>query len=180
MNKRAIYINVILFIISILLLSLIIYQQIDGGYLSITETLAMALLSLSFILKKYNFIKGQWLLFGLLVILLLQIIDFSYSIQNGNETITYHTSKFTDISINPIVLIILFAFGVVNWRIFGLLFYGSEKEREENFNKKVSFYYHKFKDESNEELEYFLSIYKEYPKEAQVALTKIKKEKSED
>jgi hypothetical protein len=179
MNKRAIYINVILFVISILLLGLMIYQQIDGSYLMVTETLAMALFSTSFILKKYNFTKGQWILFVLLIFLLVQIVDFYYSIQNGNETTTYHTRKFT-IGFNPIVFIILLAFCVVNWRLFEKVLYGSEDEKQENFNKKVSFYYDKFKDEPKKELEKIFMLYKEYPKEAQVALTKIKEEQGQD
>ncbi len=175
MNKRAIYINVTLFIISIILLGLMIYWQITGGFLMASETLAISLLSLSFIFKKYNLIIGQWISFVLLVILLVVIINFSYTVQNGDTTTTYHTIKFTSPSINLIVFLVLLAFAIVNWRIFGWLFYGSKEEKQEFFNKKVSFYYHKFKDEPQTELENIFLLYKEYPKEAQVALTKIKK-----
>jgi hypothetical protein len=66
MTKRAFYINVSLFVISVLLLGLMIYQQLNCGVLLITETLAMALLSFSFILKKYNYIKGQWISFWII------------------------------------------------------------------------------------------------------------------
>ena len=177
MNKRAVYINVSFFVISILLLGLLIYWQITGGFLMASETLAMCLLSLGFIFKKYNLIKVQWISFGLLVVLLVGIINFSYTVQNGDTTTTYHTIKFNSPSINPIVFIILLAFTVVNWRIFARLLYGSEEEKQEDFDKKVSFYYHKFKDETNNELEIILKLYKEYPKEAQVALTKIKEER---
>ena len=177
MNKRAIYINVTLFIVSIILLGLMIYWQITGGFLMASETLAIFLLSLSFVLKKYNLVIGQWLSFGLFLVLLFGIIDFSYTLHNGDSTITYHTIKFTSPSINPIVFLVLLAFAIVNWRIFGWLFYGSKEEKQEDFNKKISFYYHKFKEEPQTELENIFSLYKEYPKEAQVALTKIKEER---
>ena len=177
MSKRAVYINLILFVISIVLLGLMIYQQINGGFLMISETLSIALLSFSFVLKKHNYVKGQWLCFGLLIVLLVQIIDFSYTVQNENGFITYHTSKFTSPSINPVVFIILIAFLIVNWRIFGLLLYGSVQERKDEFDKKVLFYYNKFNLSGNEELEGIFNLYKEYPKEAQVALRKINEER---
>ena len=177
MNKRAVNINVSFFVVSILFLGLLIYWQLTGGFLMASETLAMCLLSLSFIFKKYNLIKIQWVSFGLLVVLLVGIIDFSYTVQNGDTTTTYHTIKFNSPSINPIVSIILLAFIVINWRIFARLFYGSEEEKQKDFNRKVSFYYDKFKDEPQTELENIFSLYKYYPKEAQIALTKIKAER---
>ena len=76
MNKRAVNINVSFFVVSILFLGLLIYWQLTGGFLMASETLAMCLLSLSFIFKKYNLIKIQWVSFGLLVVLLVGIIDF--------------------------------------------------------------------------------------------------------
>ena len=178
MNKRAIYINVTLFIVSIILLGLMIYWQITGGFLMASETLAIFLLSLSFVLKKYNLVIGQWISFGLFLVLLFGIIDFSYTLHNGDSTITYHTIKFTSPSINPIVFIIFITFVIVNWRIFRRFLYGSKAEKQDVFNKKISFYYYKFKDEPDTELETFFSLYNEYPKEAQIALTRIKAERN--
>ena len=160
------------------MLGLMIYSQLNGGMLIITETLAVALLSLSFILKKYNYVKGQWTCFGFLIVLLVQIIDFSYTVENVDGSTTYHTSKFTSPSINPVVFIILISFVVVNWRIFGLLLYGSAQEKKEDFDKKVYYYYNTFNKVTEEELMYSFSLYKEYPKEAQVALTKINEERN--
>jgi len=178
MNIKTVYINVTLFVISIILLGLIIYWQITGGFIMASETLAICLLSLSFIFKKYNLVIGQWISFGLLAVLLVGIIDFSYTVQNGDTTTTYHTVKFGSPSINPIVFIILIAFVVVNWRIFCRFFYGSREEKQDDFNNKISFYYNKFKDETDAELKTFFSLYNEYPKEAQIALTKIKAERN--
>jgi hypothetical protein len=57
------------------------------------------------------------------------------------------------------------------------LLYGSVQERKDEFDKKVSFYYSKFNSSPNDELKNIFNFYKEYPKEAQVALTKINQER---
>jgi len=175
MNKRSAYINTGLFVISILLIGLLIYWQISDETLLVSETIAMFLFSISIVFKRYNLVKAQYFLFVLLLILLFQTIHFTYTVTNDNTTTAYEESH--SVGINPIILIILIAFLVVNRKLRRNFLYGSDKEKKESFEKDVSFYYNKFNEISTDDLKDIFNMYKEYPKEAQVALLQIQRER---
>ncbi|WP_183575990.1 hypothetical protein HDF18_19050 [Mucilaginibacter sp. X5P1] len=182
MSKKDVYINTVLFLISVLLLGLLIYWQIVDEFLIITETVAVSLLSISFIFKRYGLKKIQYVLFVLLIILLFNLIDFSYTAHNGDTSTTYFTSKTVVFGIKPTVFLIILCFILVNNKQFSHsiknILYGSSIEQNEKFDKGISFYYEKFNSYSDNDLKDIYNLYKDYPKEAQAALMKIKEERS--
>ena|ERR1700744_1700253 len=177
MSKRSIYINTGLFIISVLLIGLLIYWQISGEFLMANETFAMFLFSISLIFKKYNVVKAQYFLFVIFFIPLLQLANFSYTITSNDSSITYSSGKFMSLGFSPIVFIIFIAYLAVNRNAFFNLFYGSAEEKNESFDKNVTFYYNKFNEFSEDELKDIFDMYKDYPKEAQVAFLQIQSER---
>jgi len=165
-----------------MIVGLLIYWQIVDEFMIVTETVAVGLLSISFICKIYNLIKVQYVIFVLLLVLLFNLIGFSYTTTNGDVSTTNYTSKIAFIGINPLVFIILGCFLISNRKEFSksinTLFYGSINEQIENAGKGISFYYKKFNEYNDSDLRDLFNRYKDYPKEAQIALLQRKKERS--
>lgn len=79
--------------------------------------------------------------------------------------------------INPIILLIVIAYYIINKeRINHMLssfFKGTEEERSKEFQKTVDFYLHKFNACDKEELKGILENFNDYPDEAKIALRQI-------
>ncbi len=180
MKAKSVYINWILFIVFLLLTGLFITWQVSNDIRMVSESIAMVFLCISLPARIYKLKIAQYALFFLLIILLFNVFDFSYTVVEGNVSTTYHSSRFNGI-INPIVFIILIVYIIVNIdalvAFYQLLTKGSEKDQEEDKIKKIDFYYKKFSNCSDTELTGVFKMYNDYPDEAQIALKRIKSEK---
>jgi hypothetical protein len=154
--------------------------QIADEFAMVNETLAMILFAISLIFKMYRIKIGQYLIFIFLLILLFNVIKFSYTVVNGDVSTTYYSASFSSLSINPIVFVVLMLYMIVNRKVivdlFQKLLHGSDKEQEEKQDKNVAFYYDKFNNYSSNELNDIFKMFYDYPVEAQIALKKIDKE----
>jgi len=144
----------------------------------INEDFALAILTISPILKQYNLLKLQIALLFILLIPLLSVLHYSYSFTDANITYTYGSGGFSGIS--PIVFLFLVIYIIINRSVIVNTFRrfrkGSESEQAIQHDKMVEFYYNKFKECSDYELLEIKSMYKEYPAEAQEAIDKINSE----
>jgi hypothetical protein len=181
MAKATKYVDIGILIISLFLLGLFVNWQIANNDFIINGTIALFLFSVSLIFKIFNFRKGQYPLFILLVILVFNI-KLSFQISNGDGSTTYYSESFPSLGFNPIVLLVLMVYIIVNLEViaglFKWLFHGSVKEQEQKKGINVNFYYDKFSRCSADELKGVLKMYNEYPEEAQIALEKIQQERN--
>lgn len=180
MSNRSAIINWILFAVIAISIILLIRWQAIAGEMFINETSALILLCLGFAFKIYKVRAATYIIFLILVVLLFQPITYSYTVSEGNASITHSSSRF-DTLISPIVLLVLVCHIMFNYAsmidLYHLLVRGSEKEQREKREKVVDFYYNKFSTCSNIELEDIFKSYNEYPAEAQEALSRLKSEK---
>jgi hypothetical protein len=180
MQKKYVIINYVLFTIFSGLLVLAIKSQTADGSIFLNEDTAMLLLCMSFPLKIYNIKIARYIILVGLLVLLFSPLGYSYTIREGNTSVTYHETKFTSLISFPTFLVLMLFFGfnysaIINR--FQLLIRGSEKEQNEELSKKMEFYYNKFNSCSNAELVDVFKMYNDYPVEAQLALKRIKEEK---
>jgi len=95
---------------------------------------------------------------------------------------SFNIINFTVVRFNVNILgfILLIIYMIINRKMVSLIcrniFIGSDEEQEEKRNKRISFYYEKFKRCEAGELNVILNNFGDYPAEAQIALNKIKDE----
>ena len=147
----------------------------------INETFALFLLIGSIVVKWSKSTKAQFVILFLLLIPLFDILSYSYTIENGDRSITYSSGKF-DSLINPLVFLVFIVYLIINIsgvkKLFKFVLRGSDNEIEEREKKETTFYYDKFNSSTNKELGELYKMYKDYPYTAQVALDKIKGERN--
>lgn len=181
MNKINKYTDIGVLILSLIIMGIFISWQIADELFMIDETLGLILFSVSVICKILDFKKVQYVVFILLLVLLLNVIKFGFTVVNGDVSTTQYSVSYTGLGFNLIIFFILILYLVVNRKVvfdlFFKLLYGSESEREERRNRDISFYYEKFHGCSAEEQNEAFKLYNDYPKEARIALDKINKEK---
>ena len=130
---------------------------------------------------KYYTRKGKYLVFLLLVFLTFNILLCSASIATFESVhYLYNDGEIIVASpgVNPLLLLLLIIYSVINIDVVRTLFYGTEEEVSKKLNVSVDFYYKKFNSYSTEELADVFKIFKEYPAEAQMALKKIREERN--
>lgn len=180
MKNGWLYIRLLVPLVVIALTCLCLSWQIDNDMFMINETVSVALLLISLVFNDNRFRFLKYVIFCFLVPALFNITHFSYTTINGSTTETHHSGSISFLGINPIVLLIIPVFMIVNRKLFVKswvrLRYGSEKEIKENAAKEIDFYYYKFKRYPADDLKDLFKLYKDYPKAAQIALDKIKQE----
>ena len=153
----------------------------DFGYIfSFNDILLFSLILFSIRYIFYKSDKGQYILLFSLIVGLINVIKFSYTVND----VTYSTSssaQFGSFSFNPFAFFLLLFFALVNrkeiMKLIRTILNGSEEEQLVKHNKMIDFYYDKFNTCADSELVAILANYKKYPEEAQMALKKIETEK---
>jgi len=176
-NYASILATLLLFI---LVGRLLVIDIIENSAISIDDILAVMLLVFSMQLLITQSAKGQYIVLGVLIISLINILQFNIII--GEESHTTHTTlNIGALSFNAFTFLLLIFYCVINWKGvkvgIKVLFHGSESEQKEKREKLFIFYYDKFKNYTEDELSRAFGMFKEYPLEAQEALNKIKKER---
>jgi hypothetical protein len=138
---------------------------------------------ISIVIYQYVFNGKHRLVIWLLLLATFNILIFSASISTFGAV--HYLYKENDVivfsfGLNPLFLLILIVYCVINRNLLRRLYYGSDKERIEKINAGVDFYYNKFNSYDSEELHSVFKSYKDYPNEAQLALKKIHQEKGLD
>jgi hypothetical protein len=182
MSRQNIYINIVLLVIAILLTGVFVNWQISNELFFANETIGLALLSISLIFKLLKLKGAQYVLFFMMIILLFQLVKFSFTITEGDASTTYHSGAFLSIGFSPIVFVEFIFFILINRKVlfffFGNLFYGYTEERKEKQLKKIDFYYNTFRGYSGDALVEAFKMLDDYPAEAQTALKQIKEERN--
>ena len=172
--------NWLLFIIFSFLLILSINSQLKGEFVFLNESVAMLLFCLSFPLKICNVKLGQYLILIVLLILLFSPLSYSFTISDGDTSVTHSGAKYTSL-ISPITFFILILFLAFNYsamkNLYQILTKGTDEEQKKVLSTEIEFYYNKFNGCSNRELVDIFKMYNDYPVGAQLALKRIKKEK---
>ena len=111
----------------------------------------------------------------ILLLSLFNIINFGGTISmtfGVNSSIPIETP-----SINPIILLIVIAYYLVNKKTIGItlsnFFKGTEEEKRKEFQNTVDLYFKKFNSFDEEELKKALENFNDYPDEAKIALRQI-------
>ena len=178
---RSSYINWGLFVVSVVLIALSISGQLNSGFIFINSTLSMLIVAFSFLLKEYKLRRLQCVGFFLLFIPLFQLLNFSYSVTQGDTTETRYSGHFNGFGVDPLVFLLLILYLLINKAaIINVLGFGkldTERDREEKYKRLMNFYYQKFEPYSDNEFIEILKRYDQYPAEAQSAIDKIKSER---
>lgn len=183
MIKPIKYFDIILLSIFSFFVVLGIYQYlVDGFVVYLNNILAAILLIYGIFLKIKKDAKGRFVVIGLLALSTFGIINFVFAtVARIGESPANSFAFIQYPGIDPITLLILIIYCFVNrsffWECYHLLFHGSEEDQKSESEKQVEFYYKKFSDSTDDELERFYKVYKEYPIEARVALKRIHEEK---
>lgn len=170
----------------LLAVALLAIGQLLGlfNFLSIDVTpslnAGLCLLIMGVFLKKYGPPKSIVALLILLLFFALRILKVPITADAvGLKVVTYSVTV-AFLTIDPVFTVFLITFVILNFRFFrrvsGNLIYGSTTDQAKALDKKVVFYYDKFKICSSEELERAYNMYNDYPFEARLALDQIKKE----
>ena len=86
--------------------------------------------------------------------------------------------SYNGLGFNVLAFLILIVYIFINFDFIKSLLSASIEEEERKKVNMINFYYEKFSATDNEEFKNILKIFSEYPEEAQIALTKIEKERS--
>jgi hypothetical protein len=175
------YSSILATILLFILVGRVLFIDITENFaISIDDILAVILLVFSMRLLVTQSTKGQYIVLGVLMISLINILQFNIII--GGESHTTHTTlNIGALSFNAFTFLLLIFYCIINWKgvkvAIKVLFHGSESEQKEKREKLLVFYYDKFKNCTEDELSRAFGMFKEYPLEAQEALNKIKSER---
>jgi len=182
MGKPNKLVDIIIVFISLCLIGQIWFWPIIGGFvLAVNYNLILALLVLSFLLKRHGYRKAQIAIFFILLLFLCGLLNFKIEFDNSDLTQTSFSANIGSLSFDPVVFLLLLVYGLINKSAIKYFvskaFYESDEEKSQKESIQTAFYYEKFTNSSNEELERCFKMYKEYPTEAQAALQRIKQER---
>ncbi|WEK20679.1 MAG: hypothetical protein P0Y49_05945 [Candidatus Pedobacter colombiensis] len=123
-----------------------------------------------------RFTNNRYRRYGLPILLLLCTFNIA-NLEIGNVAFFVSYGSMESISINPIILFILIIYYFVNKinvkQVVKTIFFPSAEEQEIDHQKLTDFYFRKFENCSDKELEYITRNFKDYPLAAQNALEKI-------
>jgi len=153
-----------------------IYRHVtDVNGLGISNYIGIALLIVVIILKLTIPTKFRLSVLLLLSLGLFNIVSFTY--YKSTAAVGYgDNSGYIDL-INPLILILIIIYVIVNRKFIRRYYTPNDKEYENHLNKMIDFYLDKFNSCSEEELNKALLIYDQYPSEAQIALKKLHDER---
>lgn len=170
--KKFSYVDIALLSVSVLLTGFFIYWELEDHAAFLNETGAMILFCLGLLFKLFDFRRVQGILFFLFLLPLFQLINLSFTVNYGNESVTYNSGSFVALIFSPVVLLIMIAYLAVHIKVLKeflkKIFHGSVKERKEKQTREINFYYERFSTCSPEELANALKMYDEYPEAGQL------------
>jgi|GEM_PF-827986 len=165
-------------LIGLLIVNTIIQSQLYDYVLSINNYLGFAFWTISLFLRLRNSRTKRYPLAFLLILGTLNVLNFGI----GSVTLSFSIGNISDIpterpGINPIILLVLIAYYLVNKksinRILNNTFKGTEEEQRIEHQKTIDFYLKKFDACDEEEIKEILKNFNDYPNEAQIALRQI-------
>jgi|GEM_PF-4407199 len=145
------------------------------GALSVSNYIGIVLLISVIILKLAIPTKFRLSVFLLLALGLFNIVSFTYYKTTAGVNYGERTAEID--LINPLILVLIIIYMIVNRRFIRRYYTPSNKEEVDQQSKMVGFYFDKFNSCSEEELKNALSLYDQYPLEAQLALRKVHDER---
>lgn len=163
-------------VLGLLIANTVTQHFLDRYVLTINNYFGFIAWGAAFILRlgrsKYRRLGLGWLLIlGALNLLSFTIGKVAVSVGNISNSAEA-------IGLNPIILVILIAYYFVNKasinRILSRVFIGTREEQEQERNRQVEFYFTKFSNCEQEELDEIFQRFDDYPTEAKVALNRIK------
>ncbi|GAB3923460.1 hypothetical protein [Mucilaginibacter myungsuensis] len=166
-------------LIATLLLTVVafIFWQISNDVMFINETFALLLLIGSTVAKWSRSNKIQLVIFLALFVPLFSLLNYTYTVEDGDTITTYHSARFSSL-VDPIVFLILVVFLGMNLSVIIKFFKGSDEDITDKSDKLTTFYYDKFNSSDERELIGLYKMYNDYPLEAQIALRKIHEERN--
>jgi len=182
MDRKGRVVSLVIFgIIGILGLELFFWPFIATFFLSINANIALLLVLVSLIFKRYQIRRAQYVVFIILLLQSFNVVKFTFDILRGDYSETSFLMNVGSLSISPIPFVLLLIYSVVNKKtlkdLIKKILHATEQEQIDNRNKQVIFYYNKFTNCSDDELVDIYQMFKDYPDEAQEALKKIHTEK---
>jgi len=179
-NKLEKYVNIVYFTILSALLVNTFFGYFDA-VISLNNYLALAFCVIAIV---HSLLKGRYSTLWLMVLLtlsLFNVINFTIEIFKSGIYFGYAGSQFAGITLNPLMLLLLIAYLLINKKVIGKyynqFFKANAKEIEEEREKKILFYYNQFVGDSDLSIQNVISKIDTYPIEAQIALKKIKEER---
>jgi len=166
-------------ILGALIANTIIQSVLFGYQLSINNYLGFVSWSVVWFLRITHIRFGKYGTALLLIAGSFNVINFGI----GRISLSFSIGNVSNLSaetigLNPIILLILIAYYLVNKnsinRIVVNIFYGSAEEQQKKHQEKVNFYLKKFEGCNPVELEKVFDSINDYPQEAQIALNQIR------
>jgi len=174
--------NSILLAVSILFTGWFIYKESTDWFIMTKETLALFLFDFGILSVLFSVKSLQYIILFILVILLFNAVDISYTVKNGDASTTYHSTT-TSLGINPIVFLILGIYLVISRKavvaLYILMRRGSEEEQKEKAIKEFNFYYNKFRVYDDTEIAKIENNIDLYLPAAQQAIKKVVSERTD-
>jgi len=163
-------------ILGLFIVITITLSSLQNFVLTINNYLAFIALPTALFLRVKLKNKRRYPLGVILMLSLFNIINFGL----GTISITFgvHSSILIETpGINPIILLVVIAYYLVNKKMINIIlsnfFKGTEEERRKEFQTTVDLYLKKFSSYEEAELKKILENFNDYPDEAKIALRQI-------
>ncbi|MCR8560964.1 hypothetical protein KXD93_25120 [Mucilaginibacter sp. BJC16-A38] len=167
----------VLFIITVR----IIYLDFsENNSIALDDILAVLLLIFGIRLIVTGYRTGEYIILALILLSVLDLIKWHINL-NESYYISRSYFKISGLRFNVFAFLLLVFYCLINRAglkyAVNYLLHGSAEEQRSDRDKKINFYYDKFNNCTQKELEDAFGMLKDYPVEAQIALYKIKEEK---
>ncbi|MEO6979217.1 MAG: hypothetical protein ABI113_12585 [Mucilaginibacter sp.] len=180
--KKFNYFTASIIVILFIIMTRIFYIVVAEKYtISAEDIIGVALLAFGIRLLVTQSVAGEYVILILVLLLLGNTLNIDISFADGGYSSRSYVS-FGRLTFNPFAFLLLVLYFLINR--FSIrshikyLMHGSESEQKEKGEKLLVFYYEKFENFTNDELDSALGMFKDFPLEAQQALQRIKKERN--
>ncbi|SMC60788.1 hypothetical protein [Pedobacter nyackensis] len=133
------------------------------------------------IITVLRFTNHRYRRYGLAILLFLGTVNIA-NLGLGNISFSVGFGNLDPIGIDPIIFLLLIIYYFINkndiQKAFKTMFFSSDEENQIEHQKLTDFYFKKFKNCSNTELETILESFNEYPLAAQSAIEELCKMKN--
>lgn len=176
------YFKILIVIFLFILVCRIFYLDFSvRNSISFDDIVAVVLFIFGLGLVFANSRKGQFIVLAIIFVSLIRLINGNIILSKSNYITSSSSLGVGPISINGVGLLFLLIYCLINWsglkNGFIWLRHGSESERKADEEKMVAFYYEKLNNSTPTEFNDALNMFESYPREAQIALNKIKSER---
>jgi hypothetical protein len=181
MDKKSRVVTIVMVgIMCLLAFEIYFWPFIATFFLSINSNIALILVLVSLVFKRYQIKRAQYVIFIILLLQAFNVFKFTLDIIGSYYSEKSVLMNIGSLSISPIPFVLLLAYGVINRKtlqelILNML-HGSDEERKDKRDKLERFYYDNFKMLTPKEFNDALLMFNDYPDEAKVALNKLKDE----